>query len=311
MKERTQGQIKRVILIVTVLLLAGFGIMLYCEWRGNFPNTLYVCRKMLLAMPVFAILIGRAHALAGRGMSNREYAAQMFGGRNTSGSRKNDMDYARILAAVMVILTHACSMQADADAASWKTNLLLSCTGIGLVCNPLYVMISGSLLLSVKKEEALGTFYFKRFVKVVIPMVVYYVIFLCVSGQDQSDTAAKSGGGCFTDFSGCIRNRTALLAYLHIDLVVCDGAVYPGDGKKYERQFPYGFIFSDTGGRASGDLSAACRRADWFYDEPGKLGGRIYFRVYCYGTENKMDGENGVDLRSHIRSDRSSCSGSG
>ncbi len=202
MKERTQGQIKRVIFIVTVLLLAGFGIMLYCEWRGNFPDTLYVCRKMLLAMPVFAILIGRAHAHAGRGMSNREYVAQMFGGRNPSGSRKNYMDYARILAAVMVILTHACSMQADADAALWKTNLLLSCAGIGLVCNPLYVMISGSLLLSAKEEETLGTFYFKRFVKVVIPMVVYYVIFLCVSGQISLIPPQNLGEGALQILAG-------------------------------------------------------------------------------------------------------------
>lgn len=202
MKERTQGQIKRVIVIVIVLLLAGFGIMLYCEWRGNFPETLYVCRKMLLAMPVFAILIGRAHARAGQGMSNREYVVRMFGGRNTSGSRKDYMDYARILAAVMVILTHACSMQADADAALWKTNLLLSCTGIGLVCNPLYVMISGSLLLSAEKEEALGTFYFKRFVKVVIPMVVYYVIFLCVSGQISLIPPQNLGEGALQILAG-------------------------------------------------------------------------------------------------------------
>ncbi|MBD5530869.1 MAG: acyltransferase [Lachnospiraceae bacterium] len=202
MKERTQGQIKRVIVIVIVLLLAGFGIMMYCEWRGNFPDTLYVCRKMLLAMPIFAILIGRAHARAGQGMSNREYVVQMFGGRNTSGSRKDYMDYARILAAVMVILTHACSMQADADAALWKTNLLLSCTGIGLVCNPLYVMISGSLLLAAEKEEALGTFYFKRFVKVVIPMVVYYVIFLCVSGQISLIPPQNLGEGALQILAG-------------------------------------------------------------------------------------------------------------
>ena len=169
--------------LTAVLLLFGFGIMLYCEWRGNFTDTLYACRKMLFAMPVFAILIGAAHEHAGRNLSSREYVMQMFCGRNSSGSRKTYMDYARILAAVMVILTHACSMQADADAALWKTNLLLSCGAVGLVCNPLYVMISGSLLLSTEKEESLGTFYFRRFVKVVVPMVVYYVIFLCVSGQ--------------------------------------------------------------------------------------------------------------------------------
>ena len=183
MGERTRGRIGRAAALTAALLLLGFGIMLYCEWRGNFPDTLYACRKMLYAMPVFAVLIGMAHGHAGRSLSSREYIAQMFCGRNAPGGRKTYMDYARILAAVMVILTHACSMQADADAALWKTNLLRSCGAVGLVCNPLYVMISGSLLLSAEKEEAPGAFYFRRFVKVVVPMVVYYIIFLCVSGQ--------------------------------------------------------------------------------------------------------------------------------
>lgn len=185
-KEKSGGdrrKMKRVIGIVAVLLLLGFGIMLYCEWRGNLSDTLYVCRKMLFAMPVFAILIGIAHGNASKGMDSCEYIVQMFCGKNTSGNRKAYLDYARILAAFMVILTHACSMQAAEEAALWKTNLLLFCEGIGLVCNPLYVMISGSLLLSMEKEESLGAFYFRRFIKVVIPMVVYYVIFLCMSGQ--------------------------------------------------------------------------------------------------------------------------------
>lgn len=183
MEKRTRGQVKNGMITAALLMFLGFCIMLYCEWRGNLPDTLYVCRKMLWVMPVFFILTAMAHGSAGKGLSGREYAVRMFCGARTSGGRKVYMDYARVFAAVMVILTHACSMQADADAPVWKTNLLLLCAGIGLVCNPLYVMISGSLLLSSEKEESLGTFYFRRFVKIVIPMVVYYVIFLCISGQ--------------------------------------------------------------------------------------------------------------------------------
>ncbi len=183
MKVLTQEQIKRGMIIAAALLLLGTGVLLYCEWRGNLQDTLYVCRKMFLVMPVFLILTGLAHGSVGKGTSLREYAVRMFCGRNVTGSRKVYLDYARIFAAVMVILTHACSMQADADAAPWKINLLLACAGIGMVCNPLYVMISGSLLLSSDKEESLGAFYVRRFVKVVLPMVVYYVIFLSISGQ--------------------------------------------------------------------------------------------------------------------------------
>lgn len=168
---------------MAVLLLLSFVVMLFCEWRGTWQETLYICRKMMFAMPVFAVLAGMAHYRDGRGLSLSEYLRRIFCGKPMSGERKTYLDYARILAAVLVILTHACAMQADAEAAFWKINLLKICTGIGLVCNPLYVMISGSLLLSAPKEENPGTFYFKRFVKVVLPMVVYYVIFLCVSGQ--------------------------------------------------------------------------------------------------------------------------------
>lgn len=184
MKEKKHSQITGTIGIVAAQLTLGLAVMLFCEWRGNLRDSLYVCRKMLFAMPVFAVLIGMAHHEAGKGMENRAYIRQMFCGRAAVKGRKVYLDHARILAAVMVILTHACAMQADVvEAAAWKTGLLRICTGIGLVCNPLYVMISGSLLLSSEKEETLGRFYLKRFIKVVIPMVTYYVIFLCVSGQ--------------------------------------------------------------------------------------------------------------------------------
>lgn len=201
-QDKVQAQFKRGAAVTAVLLLLGFCVMLYCEWRGNLPDTLYVCRKMLWTMPVFAILIAITHAHAGRGMGNGEYVKQMFCGKTIPVTRKTYLDYARILAAVMVILTHACSMQTDADAALWKINLLSACTGIGLVCNPLYVMISGSLLLASEKEESLGTFYFRRFVKVAVPMVVYYVIFLCVSGQISLIPPRDLGKGALLIWGG-------------------------------------------------------------------------------------------------------------
>lgn len=183
MKERTKDQIKRTIILTAVLMLLGFAVMLFCEWRGNLSDSLNACRQMIFLMPVFAVLAGMSHYHAGKELGTGEYIRQIFCGKSMPEGRKTYLDHARIFAAIMVILTHACAMQADVEAALWKTNLLRICTGIGLVCNPLYVMISGSLLLSDKKEESLGTFYFKRFVKVVLPMVVYYVIFLGVSGQ--------------------------------------------------------------------------------------------------------------------------------
>ena len=182
MSEKAKD-IRRVVAIVAALMLLGVCVMLYGEWRGTFADTLVVCAPTFWTIPVFAILIGMAHYSAGRGMGTKEYVRSMFCGKSITGERKVYLDYARILAAVMVILTHACSMQAGEDAAPWRISLLLTCEGIGLLSNPLYVMISGALLLASDKEEKYGTFYFRRFVKVAIPMLVYYIIFMTMSGQ--------------------------------------------------------------------------------------------------------------------------------
>lgn len=202
MRERMYGEIKRTIVLVAALLLLGLGVMLFCEWRGNLSDTLYVCRKMILAMPVVAVPIGMAHYHTGRGLSSREYITQIFCGNRISGNRNVYMDYARIIAAGLVILNHACSMQADADVELWKITLLKICMGISLFSNPLYVMISGSLLLSGKKEENPGAFYFRRFVKVVLPMVIYYIIFLCISGQISLIPPKNLGEGALQILAG-------------------------------------------------------------------------------------------------------------
>lgn len=201
MRERTK-EMKRTLAIVVLLLGLGVCVMLYCEWRGTLKDTLDVCGTTFLTLPIFAVLIGMAHHAAGRGMSGKEYVRQLFCGRAVPGNRKAYLDYVRVFAAVMVILTHACSMQVGEDVAAWRTNLLLVCEGIGLVCNPLYVMISGALLLSAEKEEEFGAFYFRRFVKVVVPLVVYYVIFLCISGQMSLIPPKNIGKGALQILAG-------------------------------------------------------------------------------------------------------------
>lgn len=156
----------------TMFLLAlGICILLYCEWRGSFIDTYYVCQDYFLVLPVFAVAIFLLNYFQKRERNKTEKPRKLY------------LDYARITAAVCVILAHACNMQRGEQAAVWRLTLLTLCAGLGLVCNPLYVMISGSLLLSSEKKEPLWEFYYRRFVKVVIPLVVYYAIFLCVSGQ--------------------------------------------------------------------------------------------------------------------------------
>lgn len=201
MKQQTKDM-KWIVLLVGVLLSLGVCVMLYCEWRGTLKETLDVCGTTFWTIPVFAVLIGIAHYSAGMGMSGKEYVRQLFCGKSGAVDRKVYLDYARIFAAVMVILTHACSMQVGEDVALWRTNLLLFCEGFGLVCNPIYVMISGALLLSTNKEEEYGVFYFRRFVKVALPMVVYYVIFLTISGQISLIPPKNLGQGALQILAG-------------------------------------------------------------------------------------------------------------
>ena len=172
----TSNELKRAIGTTAILLGLGVIIMFYCDWRGTFAETIYVCRKSLWVLPAFAVVLSLLYY--------RQAKAEMFtNGKKEQQPRKVYLDYVRIMAAVFVILTHACSMQRGEDVAAWRICLLTICAGLGLVCNPLYVMISGTLLLSSKKQEPIGSFYYRRFVNVVIRMVVYYSIFLCVSGQ--------------------------------------------------------------------------------------------------------------------------------
>lgn len=152
-------------------LSLGICILLYCEWRGTLEETVYICWEAIWIAPAFAVILFFL------------YLRKEKEPKRSFGARKLYLDYARVLAAACVILAHACNMQRTEVAEPWKIGLVTICAGMGLVCNPLYVMISGSLLLSSEKKESLLDFYYRRFIKIVIPLVVYYSVFLCVSGQ--------------------------------------------------------------------------------------------------------------------------------
>lgn len=89
------------------------------------------------------------------------------------------LDKLRVLATVLVIAVHTVSLGSTLvpeRSAVWYgfeiSNYLFLC------CNLLFIMISGALLLPVKDESA-GQFYRKRFLKVLVPMVIYYILYVC------------------------------------------------------------------------------------------------------------------------------------
>lgn len=93
--------------------------------------------------------------------------------------RKVYLDYLRVIATVFVIGIHTVSLAATmVTQGSVEFYVLNGFECIFWVCNLLFVMISGALLLPIR-GEAIGTFYRKRLSKVAIPMVVCYIIYVC------------------------------------------------------------------------------------------------------------------------------------
>ncbi len=115
------------------------------------------------------------------------YGAHLLGLDVKEEGRRAYLDALRFLAVLLVLLVH--SMQGAASGlysgsdsmppAAWY--VLTGLSGVGLCCNLLFVMISGALLLPFRQESA-GAFYRKRFARVLIPLVLYYLFYLHRSG---------------------------------------------------------------------------------------------------------------------------------
>lgn len=92
------------------------------------------------------------------------------------------LDNARLVAIFLVILLHVSvgvTWQSEAGSALWfytsSTDVLVRC------CVPLFVMISGALLLEPHKGESLSVFYRKRFSRILVP-VLFWSLFYIVWG---------------------------------------------------------------------------------------------------------------------------------
>jgi len=89
------------------------------------------------------------------------------------------LDILRVIATLFVICVHTVSLAATMVSPQCTEYYILEILNfIFLSCNLLFVMISGALLLSVRSERC-DTFFAKRFVKVLVPMVIYYILYVC------------------------------------------------------------------------------------------------------------------------------------
>lgn len=150
-------------------------------------RTLHNCLWYFPAVVIGFCLIFWAHGVRRRELSltGRAYVQNILFGAKPQADRAVHLDYLRVFAAILVILAHACSPMVDIADADWKRLLLVGGLSLGLCCNLIYVMLSGTLLLSAdsSREESVGTFYVRRASKVIIPLVAYYLLLLSLNGE--------------------------------------------------------------------------------------------------------------------------------
>lgn len=93
--------------------------------------------------------------------------------------RRYELDYIRTLAAILVIMMHSVieNYAPSVSIGEPGYRILKMVLAVSLVCNVLYIMLSGALLLK-PGNESIGEFYKKRLGKVLIPTVSYYLLYM-------------------------------------------------------------------------------------------------------------------------------------
>jgi len=150
-------------------------------------ETIDTCIWYFPAIIVGFFLIFWAHRICMKqgGFTAKTYVKNVFLGAEPAAGREVYLDYLRVLAAVLVILAHSCSPMVDLADTGWKRFVLVCGLSLGLCCNLLYVMLSGTLLLNAKKDttENVVAFYIKRVSKVIIPLIAYYLLLLYLNDE--------------------------------------------------------------------------------------------------------------------------------
>lgn len=94
--------------------------------------------------------------------------------------RYDYLDFTRALALVLVVLLHTAAIllveyDINPGAWWWIGNIIDTLARIGV---PLFIMVSGTLLLDPSKNESLSIFFIKRLRRVLIPFVFWAIVFL-------------------------------------------------------------------------------------------------------------------------------------
>lgn len=86
------------------------------------------------------------------------------------------IDLLRVVAAFLVVFAHSCDAFVgafDTDRAQFLTGVF--CGSLTRPCVPLFVMMTAVLLLPVRSEQTLGTFYRKRIGRIIVPLIFWSI----------------------------------------------------------------------------------------------------------------------------------------
>lgn len=100
--------------------------------------------------------------------------------------RENIYDYIRVISCLAIIVIHCTDVlldNQDYGRTWWIGNIIQAFVRIAL---PMFVLLSGSLLLNNQNQETLGNFYMKRLIKIVIPLCIYSFIYIFVFRHNYS-----------------------------------------------------------------------------------------------------------------------------
>ena len=158
----------------------GILIILYIILRVVFPQrTMGMRPRLLLASWVLIFVSILIHEEKAGGRINRLYLRSLVLGGFERPGRIAWLDYVRVLATMLVIVVHMVpALVQNLPAGNFVRGLAIQTENAGLVCNQLFVMVSGALLLGTGKEPAsLFSFYRKRFLRVFIPCGLYFLLY--------------------------------------------------------------------------------------------------------------------------------------
>lgn len=137
--------------------------------------------KLQLMFLAFILISLCLHGNAMR--KDRDHLKNLLPGKTESKKRILYLDYIRLIATVFVILVHCLDSSAFIFTDNRGTRIpIQSLIAVLFVCNTLFIMNSGALILN-RKEGSLRSFYYKRFIQVAIPFFCYYGIYILLSSQ--------------------------------------------------------------------------------------------------------------------------------